>query len=60
MVRLLLVLLVIFLIARLFVVYGSVVSTDQKKAEPEDNNAKSRKGVPKGVGEYIDYEEVKK
>jgi hypothetical protein len=60
MIRLLLVLSIIFLIARLFVVYGSIKPTGKKDSAPENKNEKQRKGVPKGIGEYIDYEEVEK
>jgi hypothetical protein len=60
MVRLVLISLIIFLIVRLFVVYGSGESSSNKSTAPEDKNPKSRKGVPKGIGEYVDYEEVKK
>jgi hypothetical protein len=60
MVRLVLVFLIIFLVVRLFVVYGSGETAGNKSPEPEDKNPKSRKGVPKGIGEYVDYEEVKK
>jgi hypothetical protein len=42
MIRLSLIFLIIFLVARIFIVYGQ------------------RKGVPKSLGEYVDYEEVDK
>lgn len=60
MVRLVLVTIIIFLIARLFVVYSSGVTSGQKNTKPEDKDSKPRKGVPKEVGEYVDYEDVKK
>jgi hypothetical protein len=60
MLKLVLILLIIFLIARVFIVYGSSEQSGKKNPEPEGKNSKTRKGVPKNIGEYIDYEEVKK
>jgi hypothetical protein len=60
MVRLLLILLIVFLIARLFIVYGTNGPSVKKDLEPEEKDKKSRNGIPKGVGEYVEYEEVKK
>jgi hypothetical protein len=57
MIRLLLVLLIIFFIARAFIIYGSGQPVVKKNPEPEDKSRKSRNGVPKSIGEYIDYEE---
>ncbi|MFN8211464.1 MAG: hypothetical protein U0T33_10950 [Bacteroidales bacterium] len=51
----------VVLIARIFVVLGSGPDTGQAKGTPrekEKNNPK--KGVPKELGEYVDYEEVGK
>ena len=59
MVRLLLVLLIVFLITRLFVVYGAIDTSGKKDIKPEEDKTKQRKGVPKGIGDYVDYEEVK-
>ncbi len=61
MLRLILVFLVVVLIARIFVVLGSGPDTGQASGTPrekEKNNPK--KGVPKELGEYVDYEEVGK
>jgi hypothetical protein len=60
MIRLLLILIIIFLIARVFILYGSGRDSENRVNEPEKNNTKPRKGVPKSLGEYIDYEEVDK
>lgn len=60
MIRLLLILTIILLIARAFIIYGSDGQTVKKNPEPEDKNRKSRNGVPKSIGEYIDYEEADK
>lgn len=60
MIRLLLIFLIIFLIARVFILYGSGGDGGKIKTEPEKKNTGPRKGVPKGIGEYVDYEEVDK
>lgn len=60
MVRLVLIFLIIFLIVRMFVVYGSGETSGNNSRVSEDKSPKSRKGVPKGIGEYVDYEEVNK
>jgi len=60
MIRLLLILIIIFLIARVFILYGSGRDSENRVNEPEKNNTKPRKGVPKSLGEYIDYEEIDK
>lgn len=31
---------------------------EPRKSEPEKSNSKKVKGVPKEIGEYVDYEEV--
>jgi hypothetical protein len=59
MVRLILILVIIILIARTFVLYTGG-SNAEKKQPGEVNKDKSKKGVPKEVGEYVDYEEIKK
>lgn len=58
MIRLLLILLIIFLIVRVFILYGLAGDSEKIKSEPENKNPGPRKGVPKSLGEYIDYEEV--
>ena len=60
MTRLLLILLIVFLVARIFVIYGSIGNSEKKEHGPEKKDTNTRKGVPKGIGEYIDYEEVDK
>ena len=60
MVRLLLILIIIFLIARVFILYGSGREAEKIETEPDKKNTGPRKGVPKNLGEYIDYEEVDK
>ena len=56
--RIILVLLIIFLIIRSFIIAGSTRVEVDKKPDPDNINGKPRKGVPKNLGEYIDYEEV--
>jgi hypothetical protein len=58
MLRLILVFLVILMIVRAFVIAGlesrSTGSSDKKEKE----NWKFKKGIPKWLGEYVDYEEI--
>jgi phage shock protein PspC (stress-responsive transcriptional regulator) len=60
MIRLILILIIIILIARAFIIYAS--ESNEEKSEPDfkKKQNKPQRGVPKGIGEYIDYEEVKK
>jgi len=60
MIRLFLILIIIILIARIFIIYAS--DTNDGKGEPDfkKKQNKPKRGVPKGIGEYIDYEEIKK
>jgi hypothetical protein len=60
MLRLILVFIIIALIVRAFIIAGSTIQAEQKKTDIKDNDGNSRKGVPKGIGEYVDYEEVQK
>jgi len=60
MIRYLLIFLIVFLIVRLFVIYGTMGKSGNKVSHTDGKNGKTSGGVPKGIGEYIDYEEVKK
>jgi biopolymer transport protein ExbD len=60
MIRIILIFLIVFLVVRLFVTYGSVGTGEKKATNPDNKNTKPPKGVPKGLGEYVDYEEVDK
>ena len=59
MIRYLLIFLIIFLIVRLFAMYGSIGRSENKVSNTDGKSNKPSGGVPKGIGEYIDYEEVK-
>jgi hypothetical protein len=58
MLRLILIFLILFLIARIFFVMGSNEPEGQVK-EPVKEKASKKTGVPKELGEYIEFEEVK-
>jgi hypothetical protein len=60
MIRLLLIGLIIFLIVRVFVLYGSGGVAEKNEAKTGKKDQAPRKGVPKGIGEYVDYEEIDK
>ena len=60
MIRLLLIFLIVFLIVRVFILYGLEGNSEKIKTGPEKKNTGPRKGVPKSIGEYVDYEEVDK
>jgi hypothetical protein len=60
MLRLILIFLVVFLIVRAFVITG-LESRDEAPSKPKKEPAgKTKKGVPKQLGEYVEYEEVEK
>lgn len=58
--RLILIFLIIYLIIRGFIIAGSTKEPEKKKADQDNIKGKSPKGVPKGIGEYIDFEETGK
>ena len=60
LIRVILIGLIIFLIIRQFVRYFAEEDNTVQRAEQENKNPKSKKGVPREIGEYIDYEDVKK
>jgi hypothetical protein len=57
--RIFLIGLIIYLLARAFVMSVAGDQRTREKKEPEKKNRKL-KGVPRELGEYIDYEDVKK
>jgi phage shock protein PspC (stress-responsive transcriptional regulator) len=58
--RLTLIFLIIFLLVRAFIIAGSIKEPEEKKSDQNNFKEKSSKGVPKGIGEYIDFEETDK
>jgi hypothetical protein len=58
--RLILVFLIIFLIVRAFIIAGSAEGPLKKKSDPDNIKGNPTKGVPKSIGEYVDYEEIDK
>jgi large-conductance mechanosensitive channel len=58
LIRFFLIALVIFLVIRSFKSLMAGLSDDEPNSEPEKKNDKKVKGVPKEIGEYVDYEEV--
>jgi flagellar biosynthesis/type III secretory pathway M-ring protein FliF/YscJ len=59
MIKAILVFLIIFLIVRAFIITG--LESGQRSAPPEEKKhqpGKAKKGVPKELGEYVEYEEV--
>jgi hypothetical protein len=58
--RLILIFLIIYLIVRGFIIAGSTKEPEKKNTDQDNIKGKSPKGVPKGIGEYIDFEETGK
>jgi len=60
LIRVILISLIIYLLIRSFIRYWAEGDNDAQKKERESPDKKSKKGVPKEIGEYVDYEELKK
>jgi hypothetical protein len=60
LIRFLLIGIIIYLIVRSFARLGEGSTRETHNPEPETKSKKVTKGVPKELGEYIDYEEVDK
>ena len=58
MIRLFLILLIIFLIARIFVIMGSDTTNEENRAPSAKGEGKTKRGIPKELGEYIEFEET--
>jgi hypothetical protein len=58
--RLILIFLIVYLIVRGFIMAGSTKEPAKNKSDKDNLKGKSSRGVPKGIGEYIDYEEIDK
>lgn len=60
LIRYLLICIIGYLLVRSFLIYGKEVNSSPGKYETGKKNKVSAKKVSKEVGEYIDYEEIKK
>ncbi len=60
MIRLVLIFLIVFLVVRIFILAGSTRVEDRSGGEEGKGNGTRKKGVPKEIGEYVDYEEIKR
>jgi hypothetical protein len=60
LVRFALICLIVYLITRSFFRYGEGNESSPHGSEPEKEKKTTKKGVPKSIGEYVDYEEVDK
>jgi large-conductance mechanosensitive channel len=60
LIRFTLIIILIFLIIRAFSSPETKDELNIKEPEPDKKKSKPYDGVPKGIGEYIDYEEVDK
>jgi hypothetical protein len=58
--RITLVFLIVYLIVRAFIMAGEAKEPPKKSNDKNSDNLKRSKGIPKGIGEYIDYEEIDK
>jgi hypothetical protein len=58
MIRAILVFLIIFLIVRAFVIAGTENKEKKTDRQPEKKSPQPRKGVPREIGEYIEFEET--
>jgi UDP-N-acetylmuramyl pentapeptide phosphotransferase/UDP-N-acetylglucosamine-1-phosphate transferase len=60
LIRVILLSLIIFLLIRSFIRYWAEGDNTGQKEERGSTPKKTKKGVPKEIGEYVDYEELKK
>jgi hypothetical protein len=60
LIRIALISLAVYLLVRSFLRYKEDVNSSAVGKDPEKNNANETKKVSKKIGEYIDYEELKK
>lgn len=58
MLKLILVFLIIFLIVRAFIITGLESGQNSPPFEKKEPARKAKKGVPKELGEYVEYEEI--
>jgi hypothetical protein len=60
MIRPILIIIIIILVVRIFINIGREVTYSQPAKGPEKDTEPKRKGVPKELGEYTEFEEVGK
>jgi hypothetical protein len=60
MLRLILIFTVIFLIVRAFVITGLESRNDNPAPQKKEPAGRTKKGVPRELGEYVEYEEVER
>lgn len=60
LIRYLLIGLIVYLIVRSIIRFGEVNEPDKSPKAQTGNGKKETKKVSKAIGEYVDYEEVKK
>jgi|WetSurMetagenome_2_1015567.scaffolds.fasta_scaffold967724_2 hypothetical protein len=60
MIRLVLIFIIVFLIIRAFVIAGSSDVADNSGGEAAGDKMTKKRGVSKEIGEYIEFEEIKK
>lgn len=60
LIRYLLIGLIVFLVVRAFRNFGQEAEQPGKMKDPQDTKKADGKKISKSIGEYVDYEEVKK
>jgi hypothetical protein len=60
MIRLILIFIIVFLIVRIFVIAGSGGTAVSDGERSDGDKAVKKKGVPREIGEYVDFEEIGK
>jgi hypothetical protein len=60
MIRLILIFIIVFLIVRIFVIAGSGRSAVSNGERSDGDKSVKKKGVPREIGEYVDFEEIGK
>ncbi len=60
LIRFALISLIIYMIVRAFIHIGEESTAAEKNAKKEKANSPAKKKISKQIGEYVDYEELKK